>query len=168
MNNSNKVSLEKDNKMVSVIEVKKEQEQVLYNLLQKYLYEMTQYYEDPIGEDGNFEYRYFSLYFEEPERAAYFIYDNHIMIGFAMINRHSFTNDNIENCIAEFTIFPAFRHSGNGVKAIEALKTVRNGRWQLKYSTDNPAGEKFWQKIKTLYHGQEQKLEGNEIAITFA
>ena len=69
---------------------------------------MTQYYEDPINEDGNLEYRYFHLYFEEPDRAAYFIFDDENMIGFTMINRHSFTNDEIENCIAEFTIFPAF------------------------------------------------------------
>jgi len=157
-----------ENKMISVIKVKKEQEQVLYNLLQKYLYEMTQYYEDPIGEDDNFEYKYFSLYFEEPERAAYFIYDDRTLIGFAMINRHSFTNERIENCLAEFTIFPAFRQNGNGIKAIKALKAVRDGKWQLKYSTENIVGEQFWQKIKKMYHGKEEKLEGTEIAITFA
>ena len=153
--------------MVSLVEVKKSKEHVLYNLLQKYLYEMSQYYDDTMDEDGNFKYEYLSYYFTDPNRSAYFIYDENIMIGFVMVNDNSFTDEPIENCIAEFTIFPAFRHSGKAKKTIAALKKLRKGKWQLKYSRKNVSAANFWQKIKILYHGAEQPLGESEVAVTF-
>lgn len=153
--------------MIEAIEIEKSKEQVLYNLLQKYLYEMTAYYDDPMDEDGNFSYKYLPYYFTDKDRQAFFLYDDSIMIGFALINTHSFTGEPIDNCIAEFTIFPAYRHHGKGLAAIEALRTIRNGSWQLKYSTTNQQGAIFWQRVKEKYNGKEQKLDGTEIAITF-
>ena len=154
--------------MIKAQEVAKSQEQLLYNLLQKYLYEMTAYYDDPMDENGNFSYPYFPYYFTEADRQAFFLYDDETMIGFALINAHSFTGEAVDNGIAEFTIFPAYRHRGKGMEAIEALRAVRKGSWQLKYSTTNPRAAAFWNKIKEKYNGHEQKLSGAEIAITFA
>ena len=153
--------------MVKAQEVEKSKEQILYNLLQKYLYEMTAYYDDPMDENGNFPYKYLPYYFTEKDRQAFFLYDDDVMIGFALINTHSFTREPVDNCIAEFTIFPAYRHKGKGLEAIEALWAVRKGSWQLKYSTANQVGAAFWEKVKEKYNGQEHKLEGTEIAITF-
>lgn len=153
--------------MVKAQVVTKDKEQVLFNLLQKYLYEMTTYYDDPMDENGNYPYKYLPYYFTDKDWKAYFLYDDETMIGFALVNKHSFTGEPIDNCIAEFTIFPAYRHQGKGMDAIEALRAVRKGRWQLKYSTVNKQGEVFWQRVKERYNGKEQKLEGTETAITF-
>lgn len=153
--------------MVKAQVITKDKERVLFNLLQKYLYEMTAYYDDPMDEDGNFSYKYLPYYFTDKDRQAYFLYDDETMIGFALINTHSFTGEPIDNCIAEFTIFPAYRHHGKGMEAIEALRAVRKGTWQLKYSTVNKQGASFWQRVKKKYDGKEQNLEGTEIAITF-
>lgn len=153
--------------MVKARKVEKSKEQVLYNLLQKYLYEMTAYYDNPMDENGNFSYKYLPYYFNDKDRQAFFLYDDSTMIGFALVNTHSFTGEPIDNCIAEFTIFPSFRHRGKGLEAIEALRAVRNGSWQLKYSITNQQGTVFWQRVKEKYNGREQKLAGTEIAITF-
>ena len=147
--------------------VKEEEKSSLFNCLQKYLYEMSQYYGDTMDDTGNFCYKYFPLYFQENERAAYFFEEGDERIGFALINAHSFTDEKIENCIAEFTIFPAYRQGGKGLKAIAALKEMRKGKWQLKYSKENRSGMKFWQKVKERYNGIEQPLDGSEIVITF-
>lgn len=152
--------------MVQAVEVQQSQKQLLFNLMQKYLYEMTAYYENKMDESGNYPYPYLPRYFEEPGRQAYFFYDDAVLIGFALINQYSFTGDQIDNCIAEFTIFPAYRRHGKGSDAVRALIKQRKGSWQLKYSTDNPSGTAFWRKIKEEYHGQEQALEGTEIALT--
>ena len=42
----------------------------LWNIFQKYLYEMSAYYDMEMDFSGNYEYRYFDTYFEENGRAA--------------------------------------------------------------------------------------------------
>ncbi|MBQ8506645.1 MAG: GNAT family N-acetyltransferase [Clostridia bacterium] len=153
--------------MIKAIEADKSKEQVLSNLMQKYLYEMSAYYGAEMDENGNFSYKYLPYYFTDADRGAYFLYDGGEMIGFALINAHSFTGEAVDNCIAEFAVFPAYRRSGKAMEAIEALRAVRKGSWQLKYSPKNRPGAAFWQKVKEKYRGTEQKLEGNEIAIRF-
>ncbi len=154
--------------MVTAVEAGKTDMQVLFNLIQKYLYEMTAYDDNSMDEHGNYPYEYLPYYFTDEDRRAYFLYDGPVMIGFALINKHSFTGEPADNCIAEFTIFPAYRRCGKGMEAIEALKAVRKrGTWQLKYSTDNRSGALFWRKVKEKYRGTEFKLEGPEVAVSF-
>ena len=59
--------------MIELVEVKSEHREILWNMLQKYLYEMTNYYDDEMDEMGNYHYRYFDDYFTEPERTALLI-----------------------------------------------------------------------------------------------
>ena len=139
--------------MVSVRLVQGNEKQVLSNLLQKYLYEMSQYFDDEIGSDGNYPYSYLPLYFTDDDRSAYFIYDGDEMIGFALINTCSLTDEKIDNCIAEFTIFPVYRRKGKGLDAVDALVKERSGKWQLKYVTMNKPAERFWNKVKDRYSG---------------
>ena len=42
--------------MISVRLVAKTEEQILSNLLQKYLYELSQYFDDKMNSDGNYPY----------------------------------------------------------------------------------------------------------------
>lgn len=152
--------------MLYIEEVKTEKRQVLYNFMQKYLYEMSLYYGGSMNTEGNFDYPYLPYYFEEESRKAVFIYDDEEIIGFSLINNHSFTGEKIDNCIAEFTVFPAYRHRGNGMKAVELLLKSRPGSWQLKYSSVNKPGQTFWQKVRDIYNGTETPLEGDEVALT--
>lgn len=139
--------------MVSVRIVKREEEQILNNLLQKYLYEMSQFFDDNMDADGNYPYQYLPLYFTDNDRSAYFIYDNDELIGFALINAYSLTDEKIDNCIAEFTIFPIYRNEGRGMAAVDALVKERSGKWQLKYVTMNRPAEHFWNKVRERYNG---------------
>lgn len=152
--------------MIKLEVIGKDKEHILYNLMQKYLYEMNRYYDEQMDANGNFEYKYLPYYFTESDRKAYFIYNNSDLIGFALVNTHSFTGEMVDNCIAEFTVFPSFRNQGYGVDAIDALMKVRPGSWQLKYSMDNKSGMAFWKKICEKYNGTEAKLEGKEIVLT--
>ena len=104
--------------------------------------------------DGNYPYQYLPLYFTDTDRSAYFIYDNDEMIGFALVNAYSLTDEKIDNCIAEFTIFPVYRSKGKGLEAVAALMKERSGKWQLKYVTLNKPAERFWNKVKGLYNGR--------------
>lgn len=152
--------------MIRLEVVTKENEALLYNLMQKYLYEMSITHEKEMDENGNYPYKYLSFYFTEPERVAYFIYEDERRIGFALVNPYSFTEEKMDSCLAEFTIFPAFRKRGYAEEAFEALRKARPGSWQLKYSSDNPAGSAFWRKIGEKYGGRFEKLDDRETILT--
>ena len=153
---------------VRAVEVREDRRETLFNLMQKYLYEMTRYYPIAMGEDGNYDYDYLPLYFSERARQAYFFYVGETLVGFALINDYSFTGEPTDNSIAEFTIFPAYRGRGYAGSAVEALRALRPGSWQLKYSPKNAAGAGLWQKIKRRYDGVEQPLPDGHVAISFS
>ena len=60
--------------MIRLQEVKSEERDALWNINQKYLYEMTKYYPDQMDERGNYHYGYFDAYFTDKERKVFFIY----------------------------------------------------------------------------------------------
>ena len=75
--------------MIRLRTVRKEDKEFFWNINQKYLYEMTLYYPDEMDKQGNYHYGCFDAYFAEPERKAFFIYNNEKMIGFVMLNPYS-------------------------------------------------------------------------------
>lgn len=153
--------------MVYIKRVGKDKRKALFNVIQKYLYEMSKYYGDEMDEDGVYEYRYLPLYFEDSDRSVYFIYDDEAWIGFALLNKYSFTGEEIDNAIAEFFIFPAYRNKGYAMDAIKLLVEERKGSWQLKYALNNANGLYFWKKVKQKYRGSEISLGDKEMVITF-
>lgn len=153
--------------MVYIKRVGKDKRKALFNVIQKYLYEMSKYYGDEMDEDGVYEYRYLPLYFEDSDRQVYFIYDDEAWIGFALLNKYSCTGEEIDNAIAEFSIFPAYRNKGYAMDAIKLLVEERKGSWQLKYALNNANGLYFWKKVKQKYRGSEISLGDKEMVITF-
>ena len=51
---------------------------------------MTMYYPDDMDEYGNYHYGYFDSYFTDSDRTAYLIYNDEVLVGFAMLNPYSF------------------------------------------------------------------------------
>lgn len=68
--------------MINLQIARNEDRTLLWNINQKYLYEMTQYYDDPMDENGNFHYGHFEEYFSDPNRTAYLLYDDDNLVGF--------------------------------------------------------------------------------------
>ena len=58
---------------------------LLFNINQKYLYEMTTFYDDPMDEAGNYHYGHFDEYFTDPARTALLIRVDGRLAGFAML-----------------------------------------------------------------------------------
>lgn len=156
--------------MVKLVDVKEKDKQKLWNVLQKYLYEITCYYDDKLDNDGNYRYRYFDNYFTEDNRFAKFVYVDDELAGFILVNDHSFNGDRIDYGIAEFTIFPKFRGGDVAETAFLELTKGRVGKWQLKYIKSNVRGMKFWQKVTARYNAREESCSscnGKESIVIF-
>ncbi|MBQ7715741.1 MAG: GNAT family N-acetyltransferase [Clostridia bacterium] len=153
--------------MIRLIAVRKEDRELFWNINQKYLYEMTNYYDDPMDENGNYHYGRFDEYFSDPERSAYFLYDGETLVGFAMINPYSCIGRDPDHTMAEFTIFPAYRRKRLAVDAVNALLEKHHGQWEIKYNEKNIAAKRLWNKIAAPYSPEVYHLNDEETVLLF-
>lgn len=153
--------------MVELQLVHKTQKRILYNVLQKYLYEMTRYYADDMDDNGDYLYKYFDEYFINPTRKPMFIYYEKKLAGFVLLNKHSYINHDTDNVIAEFSIFPIFRKRGIAQKAAELLYSQYPGKWELKFNLSNISAANFWLKSTEKFKPVVYELEDNEQVLSF-
>ncbi len=140
----------------------------LWNINQKYLYEMTRYYPDEMDEKGNYHYGYFDAYFTEAERAAYFIYEEDICVGFAMIHPYSYIGHTPDHVMAEFSIFPSYRKRHLAVRASQLILHLFPGRWEIKFHEENSGAKKLWEFIAAPYDPMVYHLNEKETVLEFS
>lgn len=63
-----------------------ENKNVLWNLLQLYKYDFSEYDASEISENGIYEYNYFEDYWIDKDRFPYLILIDNNLAGFAMVN----------------------------------------------------------------------------------
>ena len=153
--------------MLRLQTVRKEDHDLLYNINQKYLYEMTNFYDDPMDENGNYGYGYFEDYFSNPKRKAFFLYNDQTLIGFAMICPYSYINAHPDHVMAEFTVFPYFRRQGTGREAVRQLFARYPGSWELKYNRKNTTAVKFWTAVTAPYRPRCRAYSPAEDVLVF-
>ncbi len=153
--------------MIRLQAVRREDRTLLWNLNQKYLYEMTLYYPDPLDAEGNLHYGHFGEYFTDPMRKAFFLYDDETLVGFAMVNPCSYIGMRTDHVMAEFTIFPAFRGKHFARCAADLILSAYPGRWEIKYNEKNTAAKKLWQAVTAPYHPAVHHLNGTESVLAF-
>lgn len=143
---------EGEERMIQLKEASNGDRILLWNLHQKYLYEMTNYYDNEMDVEGNYHYGYFDAYFTESERTAFLIYSDGRLAGFAMVNPYSYIGEAPDHVLAEFTIFPAFRKKHIGLEAARMIFGSFPGRWELKYNEKNAGAKRLWNRATEAYH----------------
>ena len=167
MKHINKSEFEGDIKMIRLQEVKKEERELLWNINQKYQYEMTKYYPDEMDEHGNYHYEYFDAYFTDTERKAFFIYDDDIIVGFVMLNPYSAIEHYPDYTIAEFTIFPSYRRNHCAIKAVNLILSRYHGKWEIKYNEKNVGAKKLWTMVTEQYSPVVYHIDEEETVLEF-
>jgi len=153
--------------MIRLQRVAPDQRQLLYNLNQKYLYEMTNYYDDPLDGWGNLHYGHFDEYFTDPARTALLIYDGDALAGFAMLNPCSYFGGTVDHVMAEFTIFPMYRRRHLATGAAEAIFERWPGRWEVKFNEKNAAARSLWTRVTARYAPTVRRLGDEETVLCF-
>ena len=153
--------------MIQLVPVKAEEKELFWNINQKYLYEMTSFYPDVMDEQGNYHYGYFSEYFVDPKRKAFFIYNDSVMVGFVMINPYSVLDMEADYTMAEFTIFPSYRRKHYAFDAVKHILSVYKGRWEIKFNEKNVAAKTLWTSITEPYNPKVFHLNDVETVLRF-
>lgn len=154
--------------MLQLIPATADDRALLFNINQKYLYEMTAFYDDPMDEAGNYHYGHFDEYFTDPERTALLIYADGRLAGFAMLCPYSYIKENPSHVMAEFTIFPQFRRKGLATEAARRILTAYPGRWEIKYNEKNAPAMALWNGIAAPYCPEVHRLNDVETVLAFS
>ena len=109
--------------MLKVIEAKKEDRDTVMNLLEKYLYEFSQWEKTDVNDKGLYGYEYLDCYFEEKT----------------------------DFCLSEFFIMNKYRRKGYGKEAVFQVLTMHHGKWQLKRHPHNIGSVHFWNNVIAEY-----------------
>ncbi len=152
--------------MVTLRAVTPTEKPTLWNFLQKYLYEMSQFYNDEMDAGGSYIYPHFSCYFSDESRYAYFIEDEGRIVGFALVNAHSCLGQAIDHAMAEFTVFPVYRKRGLAAEAVGQIFALHPGTWEIKYAFINIKAARFWNRIAAPY-GPHRDVLQDEAVLTF-
>ena len=153
--------------MIKLIPVKAEEKDVLWNINQKYLYEMTQFYPDEMDENGNLHYGHFSEYFTDPKREAFFIFNDGKMVGFAMINPYSVIGGRPDYTMAEFTVFPSYRKNRFATETAKLIFSTHPGSWEIKFNEKNKPAKTLWTAVTAPYSPKIHRLNEEETVLVF-
>ena len=138
--------------MLKIVEAKKEDRDTMMNLLEKYLYEFSQWEKMDIGDDGLYGYEYLDCYFEEENRYPYFIKVDDKLAGLILVSDYpEVPEENTDFCLSEFFIMNKYRRKGYGKEAVFQVLNMHHGKWQLKRHPHNIGSVHFWNKVISEY-----------------
>jgi len=126
---------------------------LLSNLLELYVYDLSEAFRIETGLDGRFGYPKLPLYWSEPEkRFPFLICTGGRTVGFALVTRGSPATDDPDVLdIAEFFILRRYRRSGLGRRAAALLWDRLPGRWIVRVSEGNRGAMPFWESTIRVY-----------------
>ncbi len=153
--------------MVSLRQVVADDKMLLFNLLQKMLCEMTNYYDNDIDGEGNYEYPFFDCYFSEPDRKAFLVLYDERIAGFLMVNPYSYIGQNPDYVLAECFILPKFRKKHIARDAVGLLFRMFPGHWEVKYNTRNVPAARLWNQIAQPYCPHLSPVAEHEEVLSF-
>ncbi|WP_079509273.1 GNAT family N-acetyltransferase [Mesobacillus jeotgali] len=133
--------------MIDLVRVKQEDENILHNLLQFYIYEFTVFQEIKLEENGSYAPFDLKPYWTESDMHAFFIMYNGEYAGFAMVE----TGD--PNVILEFFIMRKFYRRGFGKIAACELFNKFPGKWSITQVAKNEPARSFWRMVIGDYTG---------------
>ncbi len=139
-----------------------DQKDVLNNLMEKYLYEFSQYDGYAFDETGLFRDPSIERYFTEQDRYSYFIYVDEKLAGFVFVYKRAECDEPLDWAIGEFFVAYPYRRSGVGAYVMNQLFLQYKGIWQIRYHPKNIGSEKFWQKIAATASGNCYKTVRGE------
>lgn len=135
---------------------------IIRNLLQLYLYDMTEFEIEnrSLNKSGEYDYRYLDHYWTEKGRYPYLLFAGKEIAGFALVRK-------MKNhySMAEFFVLRKFRRHGLGLRCVTEILQKHGGAWRIHFLKTNEAAEKFWGKVAlNLAIGNIEKGELSSIA----
>lgn len=145
--------------MLEVIQATKADRDVINNLMEKYLYEFSQWELTDVNSMGLYDYEWLDGYFTEEHRYPYILKSDGKLVGFILISDYpEVPEEKTDYCLSEFFIMHKYRRNGFGKQAAFHVFNQHRGKWQLKRHPHNKASVYFWDKVVKEYTSGNYRL----------
>ena len=140
---------------VQVIPASIDQEPILANLLELYVYDFSEFLDLHLDANGRFGYTQLPFYWREPNRYPFLIKVNEHWAGFALVRQGSQLSDDEQVWdMAEFFIIRGYRRHGIGRQAAAAVWQKFPGTWEVRGMRRNLKAKDFWSQAIQEFVGQ--------------
>ena len=128
----------------------------LAQLVQYYIYDLSELVSKDVGEDGRYAFRSLDAYWTEAWRHPYLVRVAGHHGGFALVHQRSrITGDEKTWDIAEFFVMRKYRRLGVGKTIAIRIFDMFRGDWEVRQLRANTEAILFWRRTISAYtHGQ--------------
>lgn len=149
-----------------------EEKEVLKNLLELYLYELSCYSEQiELNKFGLYGYRYLDHYWTDENRHAFLIFSEDNLAGLALVRKFDYSGNDKDYrwLMSEFFVLRKYQNKGIGRLAAHQLFSRFSGPWIVAQMENNIPSRRFWEKAIYEYTSGEYKQSklGNQPAQEF-
>jgi predicted acetyltransferase len=129
---------------IEVIPALPEQQPILANLLELYVYDFSEFLELHLGADGRFGYEQLSLYWQEANRYPFLVKVNDHLAGLVFVHKGSqISGDESIWDMAQFFILRGYRRLGIGKQVAHEVWKRFPGIWEVRVIARNQKAKTF-------------------------
>ncbi len=129
---------------------------VIRNLMQLYVYDLSEVEAFDVNDHGLFRYRYLDHYWTDENREAFIIQVDGKSAGFVLVNDHTCSPE-AELSIAEFFTMRKYRRQGVGLWAAHQIFDKHPRCWEVRQTKKNTGAQRFWRAVLAAYNGNAVK-----------
>jgi predicted acetyltransferase len=124
----------------------------LTNLLQYYVYDMSDFVDTEFGADGKFVVRPLDAYWTDGWRYPHLVRVDGKVAGFVLIQQRSrITGDEHTWDVAEFFVMRKYRRLGVGTTVATRVFDSFRGPWEVRELEANKPAIAFWRRVIATY-----------------
>ncbi|MGC1360511.1 MAG: GNAT family N-acetyltransferase [Silvibacterium sp.] len=140
---------------IELLPATREQQPILANLLELYMYDFSEFHHAEIGEDGKFDYKHLALYWSHPGRHPFLIRIDGKLAGLVFVKRGSDVSGNETVWdMAEFFVLRRYWRQGIGTKVAHEVWRHFPGRWEVRVMQSNVSAHHFWARTISKFTGE--------------
>lgn len=140
---------------VEVVIATADQKPILANLLELYAHDFSEISTLRLNSEGRFGYAPLPLYWRESNRYPYLVKVDDTLAGFVLVKKGSeVSGDEKVWDVAEFFIVRGYRRHGIGMRSAHEVWRAFPGRWEVRVTEANRAGQAFWSRAVASFMGR--------------
>jgi len=130
---------------VEVLRAAPEQEPVLANMLELYVYDLSTFVDVHLRPDGRYHFPQLSQYWQQENRFPFLVRVDGHLAGFVLVSRGSLISGDPKVWdMAEFFILRRFRRRGIGAAVAQEIWRRFPGAWDVRVLETNQPAQAFW------------------------
>ena len=133
-------------------------------MIELYAHDFSEISDLRLNSNGRFGYAPLPLYWQESNRYPFLVKVDDTLAGFVLVKKGSeVSGDKNVWDVAEFFIVRGYRRHGIGMRVAHEVWSRFPGRWEVRVTERNRAGQAFWRRAVASFMGT--KVEASVVEI---